>query len=149
MLTRKIRWRGSFDFGRATIAGVWQLWGSAQSNDRSSEQRMSKAIESLQGAQQQAIARRPKVGGFPYLAEVLRRAGVSRNVWVLPACQSRYRTDHGPVVTLGSPLSTGTADVPPFNRNALVAGLRTDPARYSTFSSCLPRRGELALSTMT
>ena len=36
---------------------------------------MSKAIENLQAAQQRAMASRPKVGGFPYLAETLRRAG--------------------------------------------------------------------------
>jgi len=36
---------------------------------------MSTAIERLQSAQQQAMAGRPKVGGFPYLAETLRRAG--------------------------------------------------------------------------
>ena len=33
---------------------------------------MSKAIENLQAAQHKAMAIRPKVGGFPYLAEVLR-----------------------------------------------------------------------------
>ena len=37
---------------------------------------MNKAIEALQAAQKRAIAGRPKVGGFPYLAETLRRAGV-------------------------------------------------------------------------
>lgn len=37
------------------------------------------------------------VGGFPYLAEILRlrRAGVTRNVWFLPACESLYLTDAG------------------------------------------------------
>ena len=35
---------------------------------------MSKAIENLERAQKQAMAIRPKVGGFPYLAETLRRA---------------------------------------------------------------------------
>ena len=34
---------------------------------------MSKAIENLQQAQERAMAIRPKVGGFPYLAETLRR----------------------------------------------------------------------------
>ena len=53
---------------------------------------MSKAIENLEGAQQRAMAGRPKVGGFPYLAETLRRAGVTRNHWFLPACQSLYIT---------------------------------------------------------
>ena len=65
---------------------------------------LSKAIENLQAAQQKAMANRPKVGGFPYLAEVLRQAGVTRNIWFLPACQSLYLTQDGPVVTLGTPL---------------------------------------------
>jgi uncharacterized protein YbcV (DUF1398 family) len=49
---------------------------------------MSRAIENLQAAQQRAIAIRPKVGGFPYLAESLRQAGVTRNFLFLPTCQS-------------------------------------------------------------
>src|SRR5580704_4803120 len=49
---------------------------------------VSKAIESLQAAQRHAMAVRPKVGGFPYLAEILRRAGVTRNLWFLPAWQT-------------------------------------------------------------
>jgi hypothetical protein len=55
----------------------------------------------------------PKVGGFPFLAETLRRAGVTRNLWFLPACESLYLTEQGPVVTQGTPLVTGTVDVPP------------------------------------
>ncbi len=98
---------------------------------------MSKAIDNLQAAQQRAMAIRPKVGGFPYLAEVLRLAGVRRNVWSLPACQSLYVTKDGPVVTLGTPLATGTADVPPFDREALIKALRTDQAGESTFSEFL------------
>jgi uncharacterized protein YbcV (DUF1398 family) len=39
---------------------------------------MSKAIENLQAAQKRALTNRPRVGGFPYLAETLRRAGVTR-----------------------------------------------------------------------
>lgn len=39
---------------------------------------VSKAIANLQAAQQRAMEIRPKVGGFPYLAETLRRAGASR-----------------------------------------------------------------------
>lgn len=98
---------------------------------------MSKAIENLQAAQQRAIAGRPKVGGFPYLAETLRRAGVTRNLWYLPACQSVYLTDDGPVVTQGTPLTSGTVDVPSFNREALIAALRIDQAGKSTFPEFL------------
>ena len=94
---------------------------------------MSAAIEKLQEAQQRAMAGRPKVGGFPYLAETLRRAGVTRNLWCLPACQSLYLTEAGPVVEVGAPLATGMVDVPRFDREALIAALRTDQAGRSTF----------------
>jgi uncharacterized protein YbcV (DUF1398 family) len=98
---------------------------------------VSKAIENLQAAQQRAMAGRPKVGGFPYLAETLRRAGVTRNHWFLPACQSIHLTRDGPVVAQGTPLICGMADVPPFDQEALVAALRTDQAGKSTFPEFL------------
>jgi uncharacterized protein YbcV (DUF1398 family) len=98
---------------------------------------VSTAIEKLKAAQQKAMAGRPKVGGFPYLAETLRRAGVTRNFWYLPSCQSLYLTQDGPVVTLGTPLVTGTVDVPAFNSEALIAALRTDQAGQSTFPEFL------------
>ena len=65
---------------------------------------MSKAIENLQEAMNRAMSGRPKVGGFPYLAECLSRVGVTRNLWSLPACQSLYLTDDGPVMTQGIPV---------------------------------------------
>jgi uncharacterized protein YbcV (DUF1398 family) len=98
---------------------------------------MTNAIEHLKAAQQHAITIRPKVGGFPYLAEALRQAGVTRNRWTLPACQSIYATDHGTVVMQGTPLLTGMADVPAFDRQALIAALRTDQAGDSTFQEFL------------
>jgi uncharacterized protein YbcV (DUF1398 family) len=65
---------------------------------------ISKAVENLQAAQQRAMAIRPKVGGFSDLAEVLQQADVTRNFWFLPACQSLYLTNNGPVVTQAEPL---------------------------------------------
>ncbi len=94
---------------------------------------MSKAIDILQAAQRRAMALRPKVGGFPYLAEVLLRAGVTKNVWFLPACQSLYLTSEGPVVVPGTPLVSGATDVPAFDRDTLLRALRTDQAGESTF----------------
>jgi len=41
--------------------------------------RLSAAIEKLQTARRRAMPGRPKVGGFPYLAETLRRVDVTRN----------------------------------------------------------------------
>jgi uncharacterized protein YbcV (DUF1398 family) len=98
---------------------------------------MSTAIDNLQAALQRAFAGRPAVGGFPYLAETLRQAGVTRNLWFLPACQSLYLTAQGPVVTQDTPLVSGTVDVPPFDRAALIAALRTDQAGNSTFPEFL------------
>lgn len=98
---------------------------------------MSQAIDNLKKAMEQAAAIRPKVGGFPYLAECLRRAGVTRNLWSLPACQSLFLTAHGPVVMQGAPLLSGMADVPPFHREALITALRIDQAGESTFPEFL------------
>ena len=98
---------------------------------------MSKAVANLQAAQQRAMAVRPKVGGFPYLAEALRQAGVTRNLWFLPSCESLYLTKDGPVVMQGAPLLSGTADVPRFDQEALIKALRTDQAGESTFPEFL------------
>jgi uncharacterized protein YbcV (DUF1398 family) len=98
---------------------------------------VSEAIENLQAAQRRAMAGRPKVGGFSYLAETLRRAGVKRNQWFLPSCQSLYLTEKGPVMTQDTPLVSGMADVPAFDREALIRALRTDQAGKSTFPEFL------------
>jgi uncharacterized protein YbcV (DUF1398 family) len=98
---------------------------------------LSKAIETLEAAMKRAMAGRPKVGGFPYLAETLRRAGVTRNLWSLPSGQSIYLTKDGPVVNQGAPLIPGMSDVPAFDREALIKALRTDQRGESTFPEFL------------
>ena len=98
---------------------------------------MSEAIEKLQETFGRAMANRPKVGGFPYLAECLRRAGVTRNIWSLPACQSLFLTELGAVVMPRTPLVSEAADVPAFDREALIAALRIDQAGESTFPEFL------------
>ena len=98
---------------------------------------MSKAVENVMKALERAATIRPRVGGFPYLAESLRRAGVSRNICSLPACQSLFLTGDGPVVIQGVPLISGAVDVPPFDRDALIAALRIDQAGRSTFPEFL------------
>ncbi len=98
---------------------------------------MSKAVENLIKAQQLAMSIRPKVGGFPYLAETLKRAGITRNIWNLPSCQSIYLTQYGPVVSQGSPLINTTTDIPAFDREALLKALRIDQAGMSSFPQFL------------
>jgi uncharacterized protein YbcV (DUF1398 family) len=101
------------------------------------EKRMSKAIDNLTAAMKAAQANRPRVGGFPHLAEVLRRAGVRRNIWSLPSAQSLFLTQDGPVVMQGQPLVTGAVDVPVFDEQALITALRVDQAGASTFPEFL------------
>ncbi len=98
---------------------------------------MSEAINNLTKAMEQAAAIRPKVGGFPYLAECLRRAGVNRNIWSLPGCQSLFLTDRGAVVMQDAPLVSGIVDVPFFDQEALITALRIDQAGESTFPEFL------------
>lgn len=108
---------------------------------------MSAPITNLQAAQRDAIMNRPAVNGFPHLAETLRRAGVRTNTWWLPAMQSLYETDYGPVLDQGVPLIDGVAEVPAFDRTALVTALRADQAGQTSFrefaaARCAPlRRG--------
>ncbi len=98
---------------------------------------MSKATENLQQAMARAAAKRPKIGGFPYLAESLRLAGITRNIWSLPSCQSLFLTHDGPVVMQGTTLTSGITDVPAFDGEALIRALRIDQAGESTFPEFL------------
>jgi uncharacterized protein YbcV (DUF1398 family) len=98
---------------------------------------MSKALENLLKAQQFAMSIRPKVGGFPYLAEALRKAGITQNIWNLPSCQSIYLTEYGSVVSQGTPLINTTVDIPPFDREALIKALRIDQTGQSSFPEFL------------
>lgn len=98
---------------------------------------MTNLIEKLQTAQHYAMANRPKIGGFPYLAECLRKAGVQGNSWELPSCQSIYVMDDGIIVSQGTPLITGMAEVPVFNKEALITALKTDQSGESTFPEFL------------
>ena len=98
---------------------------------------MSPLAQKITEAQKRGLAIRPKVGGFPVLAEVLRQAGVRMNRWTLPACQSVYLLEDGPVVQQGAPLINGTQEIPPFDRQALITALRTDQEGRGSFPQFL------------
>lgn len=98
---------------------------------------MSKLTEQLIEAQKFAMAHRPKVGGFPFLAEVLRQVGVKTNRWSLPSCQAIYLMQEGSIVQQGTPLVNGTHMIPPFDRDALIAALRKDQEGRGTFPEFL------------
>lgn len=98
---------------------------------------MNTLINKLTEAQTFAISNRPSIGGFPFLAEVLRQAGVKLNRWSLPSCQSIYMMEEGSVVQQGNPLITGTHEIPSFNKEALITALRIDQKGQSTFPEFL------------
>ncbi|NUM59869.1 MAG: DUF1398 family protein [Bdellovibrionaceae bacterium] len=98
---------------------------------------MNKITEKLTEAQKYAMLVRPKVGGFPFVAEVLRQAGVQINRWSLPACQSVYLMKEGAVVQQGIPLVTGTHEIPKFDRDVLITAIRSDQEGRSSFSEFL------------
>ncbi|PJZ45832.1 DUF1398 domain-containing protein [Leptospira brenneri] len=98
---------------------------------------MSELTTKLTEAQKFAMSIRPKVGGFPILAEVLRQAGVHLNRWTLPSCQSVYYMKDGSVVQQGTPLVNGVLEIPKFDREALIKALRTDQEGFSTFPEFL------------
>lgn len=98
---------------------------------------MNGLTEKLTEAQRYAMSIRPKVRGFPVLAEVLRQAGVQTNRWFLPACEAIYLMKEGSVVQQGTPLVTGTHEIPEFDREALIYALRADQEGRSTFPEFL------------
>ena len=98
---------------------------------------MNKIADKLTEAQQYAISIRPKSGGFPVFAEVLRQAGVKINRWFLPSCQSIYLTEDGAVVQQGIPIIKGTHEIPKFDREALISAIRSDQEGLCTFPEFL------------
>lgn len=95
------------------------------------------AIEAIQSAMQRAETIKPQVGGFPYLAECLRQAGATKNLWYLPSGQCLFFTENGAVALQNQPLVSGFASVPNYDETALIAAIRRDQAGESTFPEFL------------
>lgn len=98
---------------------------------------LSATTQRLTATFEKAMRVVPKVGSFPVLAEVLRREGVLFNYWYLPSCSSLYRTTYGDLVTQMPPLVTGTHQIAPFNRDALIEAIRADQTGETVFPQFL------------
>ncbi len=98
---------------------------------------MANQIQKIQSTFKYAMENRPKIGGFPFLAECMRQSGVSYNIWSLPSAQSIYVMDEGSVVQQGNPLVSGLVDIAVFDQESLVKAIRKDQIGESTFDEFL------------
>lgn len=98
---------------------------------------MSATKDKIAAAYKWALVNRPKVNGFPYLAEALRRAGVIRYVYNLPSNQCIFFTKEGQVVNQTESSASGMRDVPRFDKEAFLKVLRTTQVGDSTFPEFL------------
>lgn len=90
-------------------------------------------IERIAAARAHAAAVRPAGGGFPYLAEALRRAGVTRCHFDVPSRTLLDVTADGSVLHPGASMVVAPTVVARFDRSALVVALRADQAGETTF----------------
>ena len=90
-------------------------------------------VETISAAQQRGTALRPKANGFPYFAEALRQAGVTRIDVTVPSWTTVLTTARGSVIQQGTPMLTGSAEVPSFDQQAFVDALRGDQEGLITF----------------
>ncbi|MFK4974500.1 DUF1398 family protein [Lactococcus garvieae] len=80
---------------------------------------------------------RPKIGGFPYLAECLREEGFIKNTWYLPSGDSFYFSKEDSLVIPGKSLIEDITVYPSYSEEELIRALRTDQAGKSTFPEFL------------
>lgn len=83
--------------------------------------------------------------GFPYFADVLRQAGVTRCLWQLPACEVFYFTKHGNIVMQATALfSKLTTVLPVFSQDDLLKAInsnRSDEVNFHKFLKLIWKAG--------
>lgn len=96
-----------------------------------------KLQNNLQNAMSKSEKVRPKIGGFPYLAECLREEGFIKNTWYLPSGDSFYFSKEDSLVIPGKSLIEDITVYPSYSEEELIRALRTDQAGKSTFPEFL------------
>ncbi len=90
-------------------------------------------IETITTAYERGTAARPKVGGFPYLAEALRQAGVMKYYFDVPSMTVIYVTAGGDVLQPGRLIRTEMTAVAEYDEAAVIEAIRVDQRGESTF----------------
>ncbi|WP_347981624.1 DUF1398 family protein [Lactococcus petauri] len=96
-----------------------------------------KLHNNLQNAMSKSEKVRPKIGGFPYLAECLREEGFIKNTWYLPSGDSFYFSKEDSLVIPGKSLFKNITVYPSYSEEELIRALRTDQAGKTTFPEFL------------
>jgi Phage envelope protein len=94
-------------------------------------------INHLKQAMEKSEKVRPKIGGFPYLAECLRQEGFTKNTWYLPSGDSFYFSQDDSLVISGTSLIEDMHKCPAFDESLLIKALRMDQAGQTTFPEFL------------
>ena len=85
-----------------------------------------KLLNNFKNAMAKSEKVRPKIGGFPYLAECLREEGFTKNTWYLPSGDSFYFTSEDSLVIPGKPLIGDITTYPTYSEEKLINALRSD-----------------------
>ncbi|NHI76911.1 DUF1398 family protein [Lactococcus petauri] len=94
-------------------------------------------INHLKQAMENSEKVRPKIGGFPYLAECLHQEGFTKNTWYLPSGDSFYFSQDDSLVISGTSLIGDMDKCPTFDESLLIKALRMDQAGQTTFPEFL------------
>ncbi|AMG51536.1 DUF1398 domain-containing protein (plasmid) [Enterococcus gallinarum] len=94
-------------------------------------------LNNLENAIARSEKARPKIGGFPYLAECLRQEGFTKNIWYLPSGDSFYFSKEESMVIPGKSLIKDVSKTPLFSDRELITALRADQAGKTTFPEFL------------
>jgi uncharacterized protein YbcV (DUF1398 family) len=90
-------------------------------------------VRLVANAKARGMDQRPRVGGFPYLAEALRQASIHTVHCDVAPRTTTYRTPSGVVVDLHAPLTAGLAELAVFDRDAVIIAIRDDQRGESTY----------------
>lgn len=94
-------------------------------------------LDKLKNAMARSENGKPKIGGFPYLAECLRQEGFTKNTYYLPSSDSFYYSTKGSLVVPGKSVIEAVSFCPNFSEEELISALRSDQARQTTFAEFL------------
>jgi uncharacterized protein YbcV (DUF1398 family) len=96
-----------------------------------------KLLNNFKNAMAKSEKVRPKIGGFPYLAECLREEGFTKNTWYLPSGDSFYFTKEDSLIIPGTSLIEDITTYPPYSKEKLISTLRADQSGQTTFPEFL------------